>query len=36
MDLVELSKKAILFPTQNQTEQEYLAYYLNKKDLYVF
>jgi len=27
MDLVELEKKAILFPTPNQTEQEYLAKY---------
>jgi len=27
MDLVELNKKAILFPTQNSTEQEYLAKY---------
>ena len=25
MDLAELNKKAILFPTPNQTEQEYLA-----------
>jgi hypothetical protein len=28
MDLVKLWKKAILFPTPNQTEQEYLAKYL--------
>lgn len=33
MDLVELDKKAILFPTPNQTEQEYLAKYL--KDYFV-
>ena len=32
MDLVELNKKAILFPTPNQTEQEYLVrFYKNKK-----
>lgn len=31
MDLVELDKKAILFPTPNQTEQEYLAKYLWEK-----
>ncbi len=35
MDLAELWKKAILFPTQNQTEQEYLARYLNENKLYV-
>jgi len=35
MDLVELEKKAILFPTPNQTEQEYLADYLLKKELFV-
>jgi len=31
MDLVANNKKAILFPTKNQTEQEYLAKYLDKK-----
>lgn len=36
MDLVELSKKAILFPTPNQTEQEYLVKFLSKNNLYVF
>ncbi len=35
MDLVELNKKAILYPTPNQTEQEYLAEYLEKKWLFV-
>ena len=35
MDIVELWKKAILFPTKNQTEQEYLAKYLKKNNLYV-
>lgn len=36
MDLVELWKKAILFPTPNQTEQEYLAKFLNENDIFVF
>lgn len=36
MDLVELWKKAILFPTPNQTEQEYLAIYLKEKNMFVF
>jgi UDP:flavonoid glycosyltransferase YjiC (YdhE family) len=31
MDLAVLGKKAILIPTPGQTEQEYLAEYLNKK-----
>lgn len=35
MDLVTNNKKAVLFPTQNQTEQEYLAEYLEKKWLFV-
>lgn len=35
MDLVANNKKAILFPTKNQTEQEYLAKYLDKKWLFV-
>lgn len=29
MDLVEHGKRALLIPTPNQTEQEYLAYYLS-------
>ena len=29
MDLVEHGKRALLIPTPNQTEQEYLAYYLD-------
>lgn len=29
MDLVEHDKRALLIPTPNQTEQEYLAYYLD-------
>lgn len=35
MDLVELGKPAILFPTPNQTEQEYLAKYLSEKMYFV-
>ncbi len=35
MDLVELDKKAILFPTSNSTEQEYLASYHKYKDYFV-
>ena len=35
MDLVELDKKAILFPTPNSTEQEYLASYHKYKDYFV-
>ena len=31
MDLITLGKSAILIPTKNQNEQEYLAQYLNKK-----
>lgn len=31
MDLVRLNKKAILFPTPNQTEQEYLSDFLKDK-----
>lgn len=34
MDLIKLNKKAILIPTPGQTEQEYLAYYLSKLNLY--
>lgn len=35
MDLVELETPAILFPTPNQTEQEYLAKYLHEKNFFV-
>ncbi|WP_458699673.1 glycosyltransferase [Sulfurospirillum sp. 1307] len=35
LDLVELDKKAILFPTPNSTEQEYLASYHKYKDYFV-
>lgn len=35
MDLVELEKKAILYPTPNQTEQIYLAKYLWKNNFFV-
>ena len=35
LDLVELDKKAILFPTSNSTEQEYLASYHKYKDYFV-
>ncbi len=35
MDLIVNNKKAILFPTNNQTEQEYLAEYLDKKWLFI-
>ncbi|WP_196886887.1 glycosyltransferase [Aureivirga sp. CE67] len=34
MDLYKLNKNAILIPTPNQKEQEYLATYLQKKDLF--
>ena len=34
MDLVELSRPAILIPTPGQTEQEYLAGYLNEQGLF--
>ena len=33
MDLMNLKKKAILVPTPGQTEQEYIAEYLSKKQL---
>lgn len=36
MDLVELEKKAILFPTPNQTEQIYLAKYLWEKKYFIY
>lgn len=35
MDLVEHDKCALLIPTPNQTEQEYLAYYLSSLDHFV-
>lgn len=35
MDLVLNNKKALLFPTKNQTEQEYLAKYLWEKWLFI-
>lgn len=34
MDLVEHGKRALLIPTPNQTEQEYLAYYLSSHGYY--
>jgi UDP-N-acetylglucosamine:LPS N-acetylglucosamine transferase len=34
MDLFHLKKKAILVPTPGQTEQEYLANYLNKEAIF--
>jgi len=36
MDLVELWKQAIFYPTPNQTEQEYLSEFLNKNNLFIF
>ena len=36
MDLVELWKKAVLFPTPNQTEQEYLKEFLDNKNIFTF
>jgi UDP-N-acetylglucosamine transferase subunit ALG13 len=35
MDLVEHNKRALLIPTPNQTEQEYLAYYLSSHGYYI-
>lgn len=35
MDLIELEKKAILFPTPNQTEQLYLAKFLWEKKYFI-
>ncbi len=35
MDLIEMNKKGILFPTPNQTEQEYLAKYHSKKNWFI-
>jgi uncharacterized protein (TIGR00661 family) len=34
MDLVEYGKRALLIPTPNQTEQEYLAYYLGSQQYF--
>ncbi len=34
MDLVRLDKKAVLIPTQGQPEQEYLAQYMQQKQLF--
>ena len=34
MDLVKLQKKAILVPTPGQTEQAYLACYLQEQNLF--
>ena len=34
MDLVEHDKRALLIPTPNQTEQEYLAYYLGSLEYF--
>jgi hypothetical protein len=35
MDLVEHDKRALLIPTPNQTEQEYLAYYLSSHEYFL-
>jgi UDP:flavonoid glycosyltransferase YjiC (YdhE family) len=35
MDLVRLQKKAVLIPTPGQTEQEYLADWLTKRELFM-
>jgi uncharacterized protein (TIGR00661 family) len=34
MDLVDLRQKAVLIPTPGQTEQEYLAQYLHKQNIF--
>jgi hypothetical protein len=34
MDLITIQQKAILIPTPGQTEQEYLAEYLFKKNIF--
>jgi hypothetical protein len=36
MDLVSMGKSAYLVPTPGQTEQEYLARYLEKQGLFLF
>lgn len=35
MDLIRLGKKALLIPTPGQTEQEYLAEWLSKRELFI-
>jgi hypothetical protein len=35
MDLVKLQKKAILIPTPGQTEQEYLASYMEDQGIFL-
>ncbi len=35
MDCIELNKKAIFFPTKNQTEQEYLSCFLKQKNYFI-
>jgi hypothetical protein len=35
MDLVQMQKKAMLIPTPGQTEQEYLAKYLDRKGIFL-
>jgi len=35
MDLVKLDKKAVLFPTPNQTEQEYLSKHLSNNSKFI-
>jgi hypothetical protein len=35
MDLVEHGKRAVLIATPNQTEQEYLAYYLSSQNFFI-
>ena len=35
MDLISLDKTGIIIPTSGQTEQEYLANYLHKKELFI-
>lgn len=35
MDLVKLQKPALLIPTPGQTEQEYLAHFLNEKGFFI-
>ena len=36
MDMITLGRKALLIPTPGQTEQEYLAQYLDKKELFPY
>jgi hypothetical protein len=35
MDLAEMKKKAMIIPTPGQTEQEYLADYLEEKGMFL-